>query len=109
MAQMTSNLVDNALRHGDPRAPVRVSSLGEGAVVSVKVRNEGAPIPAALIPTLFDPFHRGPSTDRPRHGLGLGLYIVQQLAQAHHGTVSVESSAEGGTTFTVSLPRDLLR
>jgi signal transduction histidine kinase len=97
-----SNLVANALQHGDPRTPVRVSIDGTGEVVVLKVQNEGPPIPGDLIAVLFEPFSRG---DAAPTGLGLGLFIVKQIATAHGGTVQVESNAEAGTTFTLLLAR----
>jgi signal transduction histidine kinase len=71
----------------------------------MSVTNEGEPIPEHAIPTLFEPFRRGPGTGsgKQRGHMGLGLFIVQQIAQAHGGSVSVESTLEG-TCFTVSIP-----
>jgi signal transduction histidine kinase len=100
--QATSNLIENALHHGNPQKAVQVSIDGtEPEMIVLKVKNEGAPISPDVMPVLFEPFSRG---DSPR-GLGLGLFVVKQVAVAHHGTVDVESSAEAGTTFTLSLPR----
>jgi signal transduction histidine kinase len=104
VAEAISNLVTNALHHGDPRKPVKLWADGLGAEVTLKVQNEGPPIPAELMSVLFEPFTRGTSGPRTR-GLGLGLYIVKQVALAHGGRVDVESSAEAGTIFTVVLPR----
>jgi signal transduction histidine kinase len=68
------------------------------------VRNAGA-IDADLMPHIFDPFRRGHApSDRPK-GLGLGLYIVQQIVKGHDGTIAVDSSPAEGTCFRVSLPR----
>jgi phosphoserine phosphatase RsbU/P len=78
---------------------------GTGDDVFLKVCNQGPPIPADVIPILFEPFRRGVAEDRSPRGLGLGLYIAQQIVQAHTGTIGVESTAELGTTFTVRLPR----
>ncbi|MFY0582054.1 ATP-binding protein [Cystobacter fuscus] len=73
----------------------------------LEISNRGTPIPSHLLDTLFDPFRQaGPARTGRGSGLGLGLYIVQQLVLAHQGTVSVSSTAEDGTTFTVRLPRD---
>jgi signal transduction histidine kinase len=102
--QATSNLIANALQHGDPRKAVHVSVDGIGTAVLLKVKNEGTPIPSDLKPVLFEPFSRGTSDGSPQ-GLGLGLYVVKQIAIAHGGTVDVESSSEVGTVFTLLLPR----
>jgi signal transduction histidine kinase len=97
-----SNLLSNALLHGDARGPVHVYAEGSGETVVLKVHNDGPPIPSELRPALFDAFSRG---DKSPHGLGLGLFIVKQIALAHDGAVDVESSAQTGTTFTLVLPR----
>src|SRR5262249_36312265 len=100
--QALSNLIENALQHGDPQRAVKVSIDGAEAEVVLKVKNEGPPVAPDLLPILFEPFARGA---RSLHGLGLGLFIVNQIAIAHEGTLSVESSDETGTTFTLRLPR----
>ncbi len=102
IAQVISNLVGNALEHGPPDRPVRVSVRrdGDGAVVAVS--NEGAPIAPEVLPGIFDPFVRGAPAIRPG-GLGLGLFIAQHIVAAHRGTITV-ASAPAETTFTVWLP-----
>jgi signal transduction histidine kinase len=105
LAQTVSNLVSNALSFGDRGHPVRVSVDGAGPDVALSVHNAGTPIPAAAIPVLFQPFRRGVLEDKSPRGLGLGLYIADQIVRAHAGTISVESSETEGTTFTVRLPR----
>ncbi len=103
LAQVVANLVGNALKHGTPDEPVRLSLDGTQAdVVSLRVMNAGVIAPE-LLPVLFDPF-RGSSQARADDGLGLGLFIVQQLVHAHGGAVSIECSG-GRTTFLVQLPR----
>jgi two-component system, sensor histidine kinase and response regulator len=98
--QALSNLIANAVQHGG--RDVRLIASGEEPDdVVVTVRNGGAPIPEAKIPTLFDGFAKG--DDNPA-GLGLGLFIVREIIQAHEGSVTVTSSAEG-TAFTFRLPR----
>jgi signal transduction histidine kinase len=108
IAQVVSNLVGNALTHGDPSAPVHLSIDGEQREVALKVHNSGRPIQAEQVPALFEPFHRGGAPDddltSPR-GLGLGLHIAKQIVLAHGGSISVQSSADEGTTFCVDLPR----
>jgi signal transduction histidine kinase len=101
--QVLSNLVGNAAHHGDARVPVRVTVDGSTADgVAITVWNAGA-IPADLVTHVFEPF-RGTKTNRST-GLGLGLYITQQIVEAHGGTVEVRSTMEEGTSFTVRLPR----
>jgi signal transduction histidine kinase len=104
MGQVVSNLLSNALRYGKLDGQVRVSVRDETADVRLEVHNEGAPIPAEVLPFLFDPFRRG-NTRSHKDGLGLGLYIAQQIVRAHGGALTVESSEGSGTTFTLVLPR----
>jgi PAS domain S-box-containing protein len=103
LAQVVSNLVGNALTHGDAGTLVHVTVVAEGPDVVLTVHNAGRPIPAELLPHVFDPFKQA-GGDGGRQGLGLGLYIVQQLVLAHGGDISVRSSTAEGTVFTVRLP-----
>jgi PAS domain S-box-containing protein len=109
MAQVISNLVSNALQHGARHAPVRVAIGGDEDSAVIAVENQGPAIAPELRPFLFEPFGRGSSPgDRSRtRGLGLGLFIVSQVVKAHGGTIAVESAEEQGTTFTVTLPREV--
>ncbi|MFL5345919.1 MAG: PAS domain-containing protein [Hyalangium sp.] len=100
--QVMGNLLTNALRHGSPDAPVRMRCHAAEDSVVLEVHNEGAPIPDAVRAHLFRPFRGGAQA---KQGLGLGLYIVREIVTAHGGTVTFESTAEHGTTFTVRLPR----
>jgi two-component system sensor histidine kinase/response regulator len=107
LAQVMSNLLSNAVKHGAPFEPVRIRIDGrKEAQVTVQVTNQGAPIPRELLPVIFDPFRRGsPRREARARGVGLGLYITERILSAHAGTVTVRSSAEEGTTFTILLPR----
>ncbi|MBM7112938.1 sensor histidine kinase [Archangium primigenium] len=105
LVQVVGNLVGNALHHGDPDAAVHVRVQDLGDDVALSVHNEGEPIPAALQATLFQPFRPGTTGKAARRSVGLGLYIVQQVARAHGGAVEVHSAPGEGTTFTVRLPR----
>ncbi len=104
LAQVAANLIGNALRHGTKSVPVRVGCRGEGARVLLSVRNGGAIDPNARA-SLFDPFRQRTDAHARKSGLGLGLFIVDQLVRAHRGTIDVDSSEADGTSFLVSLPR----
>jgi signal transduction histidine kinase len=106
LAQVVSNLLGNALEHGDPARPVRVSSFDENGSLHLEVQNDGTQIPPDLLPVIFDPFRRGAAGlgTGPR-GVGLGLHIAKQIVHAHGGTLSVESTRQHGTKFAVVLPR----
>jgi two-component system sensor histidine kinase/response regulator len=97
--QALSNLVGNATRYGRGRATIGLR--GDGQFMEVRVHNPGPPIPAKLLPNLFEPFQRA---EQDGTGLGLGLYIVREVARAHRGDVSVEASDERGTAFVLRLP-----
>lgn len=105
VAQAVSNLVGNAIQHGAPHSPVEVRLFEESDLVRLEVHNLGPPIPAELLPKLFEPF-RGTEHGRGKQkGLGLGLYIVQEIVRAHGGRVEARSSAQEGTTFRVRWPK----
>lgn len=107
IAQAISNLVVNALKYGDPGTPVRVRVDGSAApALAISVHNGGPTIPKALRESLFDPLVRGSGAESTGHNLGLGLYIVREIALAHGGSVAVESAQGAGTVFTLRLPRD---
>lgn len=101
LQQAVSNLVGNAIEHG--AGPILVRLVGSERDVAIAVHNHGQPIPAEVLPVLFEPFRRG---DRRSQGLGLGLFIVREIMRSHGGTVTARSSPEEGTTFVALLPRD---
>jgi two-component system, sensor histidine kinase and response regulator len=104
LAQVVSNLIGNAIEHGQPETLISVHLDGTRPDdVHIVVSNAGA-IARELLPRVFDPFHREHGQPGRSEGLGLGLYIAQQIAQAHGGAIAVESG-EGRTTFCVTLPR----
>lgn len=109
LSQVLSNLIGNALAHGNPDAPVTVRVEPHAEEVLVSVHNDGTPIPPDAIGHLFEPFWRGGARleKRTSGGLGLGLFIVQEIVRAHGGTLGVRSSRSEGTTFSVALPRQL--
>ncbi len=104
LLQLFSNLIGNAFHHGDARAPILLTIAGGEREIVLQIRNGGV-IPPGLLSTIFEPF-RGRTNARPRGlGLGLGLFISQQIVAAHGGDIGVESSVTSGTVFTVHLPR----
>ncbi|WP_309892677.1 PAS domain-containing protein [Archangium sp.] len=106
MAQVVTNLASNALKYGTPDTPVSVRTRGDGDQVELEVHNRGAPIPPESLGRLFQPMQRASSRgDTAGRSVGLGLYIVDRIVQAHGGTITVKSTEAEGTTFTVRLPR----
>ena len=103
IAQLLTNLLNNAVVHGAEDHPVRVRAAKDDTHFELSVANMGAPIPADKLPRLFHPFSRS-AGDAPQPGLGLGLYIASEVAKAHQGTLSVTSSAEEGTRFVFRMP-----
>jgi PAS domain S-box-containing protein len=100
MAQVVSNLVGNALTHGAVDGDVELKLDGGDGGVRVEVTNRGPAIPSDLVDQIFEPFRQGANS----RGLGLGLYIAQQIVVAHGGTIDVRSDGDA-TTFTVRLQR----
>ena len=105
LAQVVSNLVGNGLQHGDARRPVVVHLTEGESTVVLEVQNDGKVIPPEALPTLFDPYRRGNEHDARSKGLGLGLFIAEQIITAHGGRIEVRSTADEGTTLRVTLPR----
>ena len=107
LGQVLINLLSNALKYGAPSEPIQIQIEGSSASsVTVEVHNKGEPIAPDLLPIIFDPFRRGGDETRQKgEGVGLGLFIAEQIVLAHGGTISVRSSREEGTTFSFSLPR----
>jgi signal transduction histidine kinase len=111
LQQLLGNLVTNAIKYGDPDAPVRVAVDGREAEIRFEVRNAGPRIERSILEQIFDPLRRGPehesklSTD---DSLGLGLYIAREIANAHGGEIEARSD-ETETVFSVRLPRDSRR
>ncbi|PHH39751.1 sensor histidine kinase [Pseudomonas putida] len=110
IGQAFSNLVNNAVQHGDRHQPIRASLKMAAKEVHFTVHNFGDPIPKSALPFLFTPEGRYSSfaenEDGPSAGLGLGLFIAAEVVKGHGGEIGVESSLELGTTFTVTLPLD---
>jgi signal transduction histidine kinase len=103
LQQVVSNLLGNALTHGRPGSPVKIMARTDEHDLVLEVWNAGDPIPPESMGKIFEPFWRN-STSPSRNGLGLGLHICSQIVHAHQGQISVTSTAENGTQFTVRLP-----
>jgi len=98
--QVVSQLVRNAVTHGDSSMPIDVELTESSDEILLRVHNYGRPIDPALMPILFDPFKRGARPDASTSkGLGLGLYISERIVSAHGGAIDVASSEEEGTEF----------
>ncbi len=106
LAQLITNLVNNALTYSSAHCAVRVRTRGRRDMVALSVHNTGTPIPPEVLPRLFEPLERGETKDaKGGHSIGLGLFIVKHIVDAHGGRICVHSTATHGTTFTVRLPR----
>lgn len=105
LSQAISNVAGNAVQHATPGTKVQMHAFADGDIVVVEVTNQGTPIPADVLPELFDAFRQGsaPASGNREH-LGLGLYIASEIVKAHGGTIGA-GSAEGTTKFTIRLPR----
>lgn len=113
MGQAFSNLISNAIQHSTPESVIRVSIAGAANEVVYEVQNDAEVFSPTKLRTLFDPIKRfaiRPASERvgPRmQNLGLGLYVVKEIVNAHDGEVSVKSSKDDGVTFTVRLPKQV--
>lgn len=102
--QLISNLVTNALQHGEANGPVLVEAGESADGVLFAVHNGGTTIPAEQLSTIFEPFQRGTNAGRVDGSVGLGLFIADEIARAHGGRIEAASAA-GRTTFRMFLPR----
>ncbi|TPG78288.1 sensor histidine kinase [Pseudomonas arsenicoxydans] len=108
LEQVFSNLINNAVQHGDGRDPITVTLDVSADTLSFSVHNSGQPIPEEVLPFIFNPMGRyspQASTDNgPYSSLGLGLFIADQIVGAHGGRIEVSSESQSGTNFFVLLP-----
>lgn len=106
LTQVVGNLLSNALDYSPPETCVRLVAQGEEDWVSLSVQNEGDPIPAERLPYIFEPMQRAVLDEHnASRSVGLGLYIVKHLVEAHGGNIAVHTTEAEGTTFTMRLPR----
>jgi len=112
ISQVLTNLMANAMEHGSDGTDVTVAVHGDEAEVDISIHNRGPSIPADQLQRLFNPMKNSDGTDGAGRGgssgnLGLGLYIAERIVNAHRGRITVKSSEQDGTTFTVHLPRGI--
>ena len=103
LGQVISNLLGNAIEHGDG-TPITLEAEEAGNDVTLAVHNDGPPIPADILPAVFEPLTRGGGGDGAH--IGLGLFIARAIVSGHGGSIQVTSSATAGTTFKVRLPKN---
>jgi hypothetical protein len=103
LAQVVSNLIGNAIQHGGG-TPITLTGQQDGDSVTLGIHNGGPPIPADVLPFVFEPLARGDG-EGTAGGIGLGLFIARAIIVAHGGDIRVSSSRDAGTTFTVGLPK----
>jgi signal transduction histidine kinase len=102
IARLLDNLISNALHHSPDGSTVTVAARARGHRLVLEIADQGRGIPGDELPYIFDRFYRARSADGTR-GSGLGLAIVKAIAEAHGGSVDVESTVGSGTTFRVEL------
>jgi signal transduction histidine kinase len=109
LRQALSNLLNNAVQHGDADSPIQLVAQGVGDEIVIQVKNQGKPIPAESLQVIFDPLvqlsAQSAAGKEPSTNLGLGLFIAREVALGHHGTLDVTSDADEGTVFTMRLPK----
>jgi signal transduction histidine kinase len=106
LGQLLDNLLENACKYSTPSTPIVVRTRCAPGAVELSVEDRGHGIPAGDLPRVFEPFYRAESARRTgRAGVGLGLAVARRIAEAHGGTITVESEAGRGSRFVVRLPR----
>ncbi len=103
LKQMVSNLLINAIQHGSGEY-VTITTKSHDTFVLLEVHNTGPAVSEELLATMFDPLVRGSNLNQGKMGLGLGLFIVNEIVSAHKGSIAVTSSEHAGTTVVVRLP-----
>lgn len=109
LRQALSNLLNNAVQHGDADSPITLAARAEGDLIALSVRNMGTPIPPESLQVIFDPLVQLSEKSAIKASLhatnlGLGLFIAREVARGHDGTIDAVSTQEGGTIFTIRLP-----
>jgi signal transduction histidine kinase len=106
LRQVVSNLIDNAVKYSPSGEEVEISAARENGALRITVRDRGAGIPYDQQRIIFEKFGRAEVPGASKPGTGLGLFIARSIAEAHGGSLDVESQPERGTAFTLTLPLD---
>ncbi|GGM17451.1 sensor histidine kinase [Pseudomonas asuensis] len=107
LAQLLSNLTANAIQHGNPEHPILISAHVDKGLLTLSVHNDGEPLPEGILSGMFQPYWRASRTTLQtnlQQGLGIGLYIVNEIARSHGGQIQVTSNHDEGTVFTLTMP-----
>ncbi|WP_411380486.1 ATP-binding protein [Pseudomonas sp. MPB26] len=108
MEQVFSNIIGNAVQHGDAQSPITVRLAASVETVVFTVHNHGDPIPVDVLPFIFNPMgrfsQRSVIEHGPTAGLGLGLFIASEIVASHQGSIEVESDQASGTVFRARVP-----
>jgi signal transduction histidine kinase len=104
--QVVRNLLSNAIKYSPDGGEVLVRLHASEQTADVSIADHGVGIAPEVVPRLFNPFYRAPSTATTVRGTGIGLYVSKQLIEAHGGSISIVSQLGEGTTITFRLPRN---
>ena len=105
LVRLVSNLLDNARRHSEPGAAVRLAARADGGEATVEVADHGSGIAADVLPHVFERYYRGEGPRTRGTSTGLGLAIARAIARAHGGDLTAQSTPGEGSTFRLTLPR----
>jgi signal transduction histidine kinase/DNA-binding response OmpR family regulator len=110
MAQVLSNLLNNAARYSEPNAAIRLQASLDGGGLRVAVEDEGQGLAPDMLPRVFEMFMQVPRGGQPQAGLGVGLTLARRLVELHGGTLVAHSAGLGrGSQFVLQLPPDCVR
>jgi signal transduction histidine kinase len=108
LCQAIANLIDNAIKYSPPGSSIELRLIAQLRSALIQIEDNGAGIPVEALPYVFDRFYRVNATRSQSEGFGLGLAIVQQVAEAHGGHITVQSTVGKGSCFELVLPRQLI-
>jgi signal transduction histidine kinase len=109
LIQLVLGLVENAMRHSPPRGAITIGAGGDAVGAAIWVDDSGVGVQESEREKIFEPFYRGAGAARTDGGAGLGLAIARNIALAHNGTITAESSPAGGARMIVRIPLSVPR